>query len=128
MAIYIELFHGRISPDEELEDWGFQGPILGPYPYIHYTYGCDPRTTQEDYTEVQLPTWDKNDLVPYLGSFYGDMTVCDGDHILKHEDLVARHKRTLEILLLTDNDLPRLINDPEQWIRHYANSKLKGVL
>lgn len=126
MAVYIELFHGRTSSDEELKDWGFQGPILGPYPYIHTTYGGNPRTTLEDYTEVELPDWDKDGLIPYLGSFYGDMTIYADDQVRKSKDLLERHTRTLEILKLTDNDLPRYINDPEQWIKQYAISKLRG--
>jgi len=28
MPVYLELFHGRKSVDEELNDWGSQGPIL----------------------------------------------------------------------------------------------------
>ena len=41
MSVYVELFHGHHFPGEELDDWGFQGPILGPFPYFHITYGSD---------------------------------------------------------------------------------------
>jgi hypothetical protein len=34
MFVYLELYHGRHSPDENLDDWGFEGPVLGPFPYV----------------------------------------------------------------------------------------------
>ena len=36
--MYLELFHGRTTLDEQLEDWGTRGPILGPLTYVHTTY------------------------------------------------------------------------------------------
>lgn len=35
----VRLFHGRSHPDELLEDWGFDGPCLGPLSGVHLTYG-----------------------------------------------------------------------------------------
>jgi hypothetical protein len=32
------LFHGRHTPDEHLEDWGFNGPVLEDVEYLHSTY------------------------------------------------------------------------------------------
>lgn len=37
-GLYIGLFHGRKDPDEQLDDWGCNGPIIGPLKYIHTTY------------------------------------------------------------------------------------------
>jgi hypothetical protein len=36
--LYLHLFHGRNTPDEKLDDWGFQGPYFGPLDYFHITY------------------------------------------------------------------------------------------
>lgn len=36
--LYIHLFHGRKTPDEELDDWGSDGPVIGPLRYVHGTY------------------------------------------------------------------------------------------
>lgn len=33
------LIHGRHKPDEDLEDWGFNGPTLTGVKYVHWTYG-----------------------------------------------------------------------------------------
>src|SRR5690349_3416947 len=35
IGVLLELFHGRKSPDEELNDWGSSGPVLGPFRWIH---------------------------------------------------------------------------------------------
>jgi hypothetical protein len=39
MAVYVELFHGRHDPKEDLDDGGFNGPVIGPVPFFHATYG-----------------------------------------------------------------------------------------
>lgn len=36
--LYIHLFHGRVHPGERLEDWGFEGPLVGPIDYFQVTY------------------------------------------------------------------------------------------
>jgi len=33
------LIHGRDDPDEDIEDWGYQGMTLKGVDYIHWTYG-----------------------------------------------------------------------------------------
>ena len=38
--LYIRLFHGRTDPDQDMDDWGFDGPVLGPYQFAHTTYTC----------------------------------------------------------------------------------------
>lgn len=35
--VFVHLLHGRDDPDEEMQDWGYTGPILGPFEYIHVT-------------------------------------------------------------------------------------------
>ena len=30
-GVYLHLFHGRAEPDQSLDDWGEQGPVLGPF-------------------------------------------------------------------------------------------------
>ncbi|HUP65817.1 MAG TPA: hypothetical protein VM557_11115 [Thermoanaerobaculia bacterium] len=38
MAVYLDLFHGRDTIDEDLNDWGDHGPSLGPFDSIQTTY------------------------------------------------------------------------------------------
>jgi len=39
--LYVHLFHGRKTPDEKLDDWGSEGPMIGPLDYVHVTYMGD---------------------------------------------------------------------------------------
>lgn len=38
-GLYLGLFHGRRRADEDLKDWGSNGPIIGPLEWCHTTYG-----------------------------------------------------------------------------------------
>jgi hypothetical protein len=67
----LKLFHGRNSPDEVLSDWGFDGPCLGPFEFLAFTYGSLRLGTLDP--EFYLQTVD--DLFFYDGQFYGDAIV-----------------------------------------------------
>jgi hypothetical protein len=73
--IYIRLFHGRTDPTQDMDDWGTDGPILGPYTYIHITYTCLIRLGTPDANdhELHLP----EDLIYYDCIYYGDWTIFD---------------------------------------------------
>ena len=77
MPVYLELFHGRKSVDEDLEDWGEQGPILEPFQYVHTTYGADIKLQTMDGIDGNLHVvgHEVPDLVFYGGMFYGDWSV-----------------------------------------------------
>lgn len=74
-GVYLKLFHGRKTIDEDTsDDWGEQGPILGPLDYVHTTYAgtihclaCDQKY------DVDLIVVE--DCVYYNGWFYGDWSV-----------------------------------------------------
>lgn len=46
-AVYISLFHGRDTVEEEMEDRGYQGPIIGPFRYVQITYMSDIKFAME---------------------------------------------------------------------------------
>ena len=75
MPAYIELFHGRTDPKEELEDWGSPGPIFGPLQFVHTTYACHIKFNYAD--ESQRHGWLNvtEDFVYYDGVYYGDWSV-----------------------------------------------------
>ncbi len=79
--VYIHLFHGRKTPGENLEDWGEQGPVLGPYTFMHTTYACDIRMGKEDGDTDDLSII--GDLVYYDGMYYGDWTIFSGVEFAK---------------------------------------------
>jgi len=73
MSVYIQLFHGRNTVDEELNDWGFEGPKLGPFPYVHTTYGSDVKWTDTNGVDQHASLID--DMFPWEGKFYGDWSI-----------------------------------------------------
>lgn len=70
---YLKLFHGRRDPHATLEDWGEPGPIFGPFPYFHTTYGAHIQFGDGDSRLTIV-----SELVYYDGWFYGDWSVFDG--------------------------------------------------
>jgi hypothetical protein len=130
MSVYIELLHGRHYPNEELGDWGFNGPVLGPFPFFHITYGIHIKLGDEGIIvmgkEIDFPSWDSNDYIDFLGGLYGDMSVFGPEYI--KNDLRKRLTRTNQVLRMPIDKVPLLLNDPEEWIRIYASHVLEGKL
>lgn len=80
--VYIALFHGRSRPDEELDDWGRDGPVIGPV-HLTWTYdnlklhSPDPMVGDFEFLPVD------EELVRYDGFWYGDFEVLvEGDEHL----------------------------------------------
>lgn len=72
MSLYIRLFHGRDYPEEELDDWGHDGPVLGPFDDMSVTYLSSIRFFEgihEYWVHVE------NDLFFYDGKYYGDWSI-----------------------------------------------------
>lgn len=87
MKVGIELFHGRTSPDEQLETWGRQGPVFL-VDYVHVTYCGDLKLgLPEPAGDGDLHIVD--DLVFYDGIFYGDWSVFP-EALLKREAELAK--------------------------------------
>ena len=76
--IYIRLYHGRTSIDEHLDDWGWNGPILGPYESIQLTYGTHIKLHKADHFEDLAVV---EDLIFYDGYYYADMEIFDSDSL-----------------------------------------------
>ena len=80
-GMYLGLFHGRKKVNEVMQDWGFDGPCLGPLNYFHTTYAStiqiefenpvDAHRFTGSYTlqcELQL----NGDMLRYEGNYFGD--------------------------------------------------------
>lgn len=87
-GLYLGLFHGRDNPDETLEDWGFDGPIIGPLEYVHTTYSTHIKLgfVEEERCKLYVDAGIVNDhgftdlmivedMVQCQGKYYGDWTV-----------------------------------------------------
>jgi hypothetical protein len=96
MSVYLYLFHGRASIDQDMTDWGAEGPKIGPLSYVHTTYGSDvkirgsrevlerffPKAAVHFHNgfgehSIQL----EGDCLPHEGKLYGDWTVCTAEYL-----------------------------------------------
>lgn len=73
--LYIRLFHGRSDPEQDMDDWGSDGPVFGPYRFVHTTYQYHLKLGCEDGTCVEL--FLHEDMLFYGGVYYGDWSVFD---------------------------------------------------
>lgn len=72
--LYLRLYHGRKNPDQEMDGWGFEGPVFGPLSTVVMTYlstirihGLAPSE------EVWLET--TRDMIRWQGSYFGDFEI-----------------------------------------------------
>jgi hypothetical protein len=86
--VAIELFHGRTSPDEHLDNWGRQGPVFI-VDYVHVTYlTCLKLGIPEPAGDGDLHFVE--DLVYYDGIYYGDWSVFPASLIQAGDGLAHR--------------------------------------
>jgi len=79
--LYIRLFHGRTDPDNDMDDWGTDGPVFGPYKFAHTTYGHFLKLGKPK-GQVDELFVHKEDLIYYDSVYYGDWSVF-GEQVLK---------------------------------------------
>lgn len=83
-GMYLGLLHGRDHPQQPMDDWGFNGPMIGPLQWFHTTYTCTIRIAfelaadgeryfGEAGTDHELEL--AGDLLVFGGKYYGDWTV-----------------------------------------------------
>jgi len=114
---YLKRFHGRQSPAQDMDGWGDEGPVFGPFPVFHATYGTEIRFN-EDNEDV---LWIVEGLVYYDEMFYGDWSVFEDP------------PEGSEGSLLADFD-PKLARLPKQYRRCVCmkpgpfNSGVPGIL
>jgi hypothetical protein len=75
-GLYLTLHHGRDNPEEHMDDWGYDGPIIGPFKWCHITYNATFNFgfpgIEEDGTGPCTVVTCVNDLVVFQGKYYGD--------------------------------------------------------
>jgi hypothetical protein len=80
-GLYLKLLHGRASPDCEMEDWGSDGPWIGPLESFHCIYSAEVGMTFVGGEElspmspnetVVPPLYVYGQLVYHDGIYYGD--------------------------------------------------------
>ena len=70
---YLMLWHGRTDREEEMNNWGENGPVFGPFPFFNMTYNCEIAFSQECGHLLKIV----DDLVYYDGIYYGDWSFFD---------------------------------------------------
>lgn len=92
MSIAIKLMHGRNHIDENLNGWGFDGPVIGPISYFHVTYNanCSLGIQHESYIEeVGMIDFKDEDggLFYYKGAYYGDWEIISYNFAIDNYDV-----------------------------------------
>lgn len=103
-GMYLALFHGRQDRKEQMHDFGFAGPLLGPLQYCHTTYLCDIKIKFEaaedariccgaDEQNVILSVVD--DMIHFENAYYGDWSVftVDKDECERPQDTFRNKPR-----------------------------------
>ncbi len=72
--LYLYLFHGRLDPKADMNEWGQTGPIFKTYRYAHTTYANDIKLDGPD-TKFRQLIIDDNGLIYYDGVYYGDWSI-----------------------------------------------------
>ena len=79
-GMYLKLLHGRAVADEELDDWGADGPWIGPLKWFHCTYlsdigigfaGGEELASQSYNVEIPSPIYLYQEMIYYDGMYYG---------------------------------------------------------
>lgn len=94
-GLYLHLFHGRNSPEQDMEDWGFDGPFIGPLQLVRSTYNNELELTFDNVEDhdrfflrevIARSSLDCfysqvgnlkiiSDVVEYEGKYYGDWDI-----------------------------------------------------
>lgn len=79
-GMYLRLLHGRSDPKQQMEDWGDDGPCLGPFDWIRVTYNSTIGFGAGEFETGPLlggddPIYFHNDMLFYDDMYYGDWEV-----------------------------------------------------
>ena len=85
--MYLHLFHGRTSPEQNLEDWSTDGPWIGPLKALRITYAhtiklvfCHAKDAIKFGLPVDQPWLHVREQMLVHGSvYYGEWEICEPD-------------------------------------------------
>ena len=104
--LYLELFNGRKDPNEELDDWGTQGPVFGPLLFVHTVHGFHIRLGDPESQDVLGDFILKDDMVYYDGIHYSDFSVFP-------QETFEKEREHLESRLVPYDEEKTKIKEPE---------------
>lgn len=89
--MYIVLFHGRDNPEQDMDDWGYDGPVFGPYDSVSVTYFCDVKLCiDHDIVDTLI---NHEGLVYYNNEYFGDFDIISNEEFEKTPRYKAQHQR-----------------------------------
>ncbi len=91
--LYIRLFHGRTDPNQDMDDWGSDGPVFGPYEFVHTTYTSFVRLGGRGGICDELHVHEK-DMLCYDGVYYGDWSVFTDETLKKGKFAVTAFEQS----------------------------------
>jgi hypothetical protein len=107
-GLYLGLFHGRKDSSDQMDGWGFSGPLIGPLSFVHTTYTNviklgfhNPADADEFLPGQSMHTLTINgDMVHYKDCYYGDWTVfyTTGCDLRAPEDTFRHSQRPVRTL------------------------------
>ena len=74
-SVYIKLFHGRDDPEQDMDDWGYDGPTLGPFEAVCFTYCTHVRCFTDENNDEELCLSFHDGMLVHDGKYYGDFEV-----------------------------------------------------
>lgn len=74
--VFIDLYHGRKDPDEDMKDWGTMGPVFE-VDMCNFLYGNKIRLMKDNNIIGFLLVVDG--LIYYDGVYYGEVSITGGD-------------------------------------------------
>jgi len=119
MSIYIQLLHGRKDPDEDMNEYGFDGPCIGPFDWMHVIYNIDFQLTREGPPYVEWWVSFVGDLLYYDGAYYGDWEIVDESSmrnktITPYDESKATLAHASALAALKTGDVPSVSKGGEQ--------------
>jgi hypothetical protein len=92
--MFLELRHGRTDPKADMEDQGFDGPVIGPITSVRELYGSDLRLEFGHPTDTPCRFIKRvgHDLLVFGDSFFGEWVMHEGDGMYQlPADLACRY-------------------------------------
>lgn len=89
---YLRLFHGRKDPDQSMDDWGENGPYIGPLDGFGWTYGnlrvFDKHGDDFEFLSKKM----HDDMILHDGMYYGDIEfiyVSGWEEAVEYKDAIS---------------------------------------
>ncbi|HUX15114.1 MAG TPA: hypothetical protein VMW52_01490 [Phycisphaerae bacterium] len=96
--VFVHLFHGRDDPDQDMDEWGEDGPLIGPFHGVHTTYRDHIKGVVDGDAVWTASIAPHEDMIFFRGKWYGDWCILDREgakeQVLRSTGLVRLRELT----------------------------------